>query len=90
MGGRPTMTGKAMITAVIVTSDPVGSGNPCHLFRTLHKERALQVSIDYNNKKIFLYTEILYILRVVQHCFADVLCDVVVILGVKQVDYMAS
>ena len=88
MGGHRTMIGKAMITAAIVTSAIAGSGKSYHLSPTKVNARALQVSIDYNNKKIFLYTEIIYIIRVVQHCFVDVLCDVVVILGVKHVDYM--
>ena len=41
-----------------------------------------------NKNIICLFTEILYILRVVKHCFADVFRNVVVILGVKHVDYM--
>tara|TARA_B100000795_G_scaffold92036_1_gene67189 strand:- start:722 stop:883 length:162 start_codon:yes stop_codon:yes gene_type:complete len=47
------MTGKAMIIKVIVTLEIVGSGNLSHLQLTEVSARALQVSIDYNNKKIF-------------------------------------
>ena len=53
MHGRPTMIGKAMITAAIVTSAIAGSGKSYHLSPTKVNARALQVSIDYNNKKIF-------------------------------------
>ena len=41
-----------------------------------------------NNNFISISTEILYIIRVVQHCFAEIPCDVGVILRVKHVDYM--
>jgi hypothetical protein len=43
--------GKAMIT--VVTSEIAGSGSLLVLFPIMLNAPALQVSIDYNNKKIF-------------------------------------
>ena len=88
MPGIRFKIGKAMIIKVIAILGIAGSGSLLVLYPTKVNGHVRQVSIDYNNKKIFLYTEILYILRVVKHCFADVIRNVVVILGVKHVDYM--
>ena len=47
------MIGKAMTIKVIVTSGIAGSGNQLVLYPINHNELVRQVSIDYNNKKIF-------------------------------------
>jgi hypothetical protein len=51
--GHHMMIGKAMIIKVIVTSGIAGSGNQYHLCPTKVNGHVRQVSIDYNNKKIF-------------------------------------